>query len=122
VLEREVMDVLWERETSSSTIREVADQLPDYAYTTIATVLSRLAEKDLVVVVRQDRVLRYAAAEARAVRTTILMQEALSATPDPGAALARFVDSASAEQVAVLRRALKRRARVIAPRGDAARS
>jgi len=112
------MDVLWDRPSSSSTVREVADQLPDYAYTTIATVLSRLADKDLVIVTRHDRMLYYAAAEARAVRTTILIQEALSATPDPGAALTRFVDSASADQIAALQRALRRRAQTTKARSS----
>jgi predicted transcriptional regulator len=113
-LERDVMNVLWEDRHGDLTVREVADQLPNYAYTTIATVLTRLADKGLVTLVRHDRLLRYAAAETRAVRTTGLIQEALSATPDPGAAIAGFVESASAEQITALRRALRRRARASA--------
>jgi len=109
------MDVLWERPDGSGTVREVADQLAEYAYTTIATILSRLAEKELVVVIRQDRVLRYAASDSRAVHTTLLMQEALSATRDPAAALALFVESAPAEQIAALQQAVKRRSRAVSP-------
>ena len=41
-LERRVMDVLWDSEITPLTGREVADQLPDRAYTTVLTILERL--------------------------------------------------------------------------------
>jgi hypothetical protein len=39
-LERLVMDVLWDSNEESHTVREVADHFPDHAYTTIMTVLT----------------------------------------------------------------------------------
>jgi BlaI family transcriptional regulator, penicillinase repressor len=56
-LEQAVMDVLWQRQ--QATIREVASQLtrtPPLAYTTVATVMSRLVEKGLLVRARSGKV------------------------------------------------------------------
>ena len=47
-LERKVMDVLWDSMGTPLTGREVADQLPDRAYTTVLTILDRLRRKGLV--------------------------------------------------------------------------
>ena len=47
-LERRVMDILWEQPTRELTVRDVAELLPESAYTTVATVLDRLVHKDLV--------------------------------------------------------------------------
>ena len=47
-LERRVMDTLWEQPTREMTGRDVADTLPESAYTTVATVLDRLVHKGLV--------------------------------------------------------------------------
>ncbi len=114
-LEHRVMDVLWEQPQDSHTVREVAARLPEYAYTTIATVLDRLANKELLTVQRDGRTLRYAASETRAVHTTLLMQEALAATRDPAAALACFVQGATPEQLAALSDAVERRTRDSSP-------
>jgi hypothetical protein len=46
--ERRGMEVLWKEPDRETTIREVADVFPDYAYTTVATMLYRLADKGLV--------------------------------------------------------------------------
>ena len=47
-LERKVMDVLWDSMHEPLTGREVADHLPDRAYTTVLTILERLRRKRLV--------------------------------------------------------------------------
>ena len=47
-LERKVMDALWDSENSPLTGREVADEVPDRAYTTVLTILDRLRRKGLV--------------------------------------------------------------------------
>jgi predicted transcriptional regulator len=112
-LERRVMGVLWEQPERRLAVREVSARLPEYAYTTIATVLDRLADKDLLVVDRSERVLRYAAADTQAVHIQLLMQEALSATRDPAAALACFVQNASPEQIAALQDAVEHRVRAM---------
>jgi len=114
-LEHRVMAVLWEQPDGSPTVREVADRFPEYAYTTIGTVLARLAEKDLLAVERDGQVLRYLVAESRAVYTALLMQEALAATRDPAAALAAFVQSATPEQIAALQDVVQRRVGDLSP-------
>lgn len=59
-LEAQVMDVLWDE--GESTVRDVIAHIPsEPAYTTIATVLSNLVRKGLVVVDRDDHATRYSA-------------------------------------------------------------
>ena len=105
-LERRVMDVLWEEPGAERTGREVADAFPDYAYTTLATVLDRLATKELLNRRQDGRVIHYSATNTRAVHTALLMREALDATRDPDAALACFAQGLPEEQARALRVAL----------------
>ncbi len=105
-LERRVIDILWEAPGRELTGRDVADVLPDYAYTTVATVLDRLARKGLVRRRRDGRTIRFVATGTGATHTAVLMHEALEATSDPGAALVRFTETISPEEAEVLRRAL----------------
>src|SRR5664280_225061 len=44
-LERRVMEILWEHPGIELSGRQIADRLPGYAYTTVATVLGRLGDK-----------------------------------------------------------------------------
>ena len=74
---------------------DVRDQLgADLAYTTVMTVLDRLAKKGVVTQERADRAYRYVPAQTREEMTAAVMLDALSATPDGAArdaALAHFV-------------------------------
>ena len=106
-LERRVMDVLWEESGAERTGREVADAFPEYAYTTLATVLDRLANKELLDRRQDGRVIHYSATNTRAVHTALLMREALDATRDPDAALACFAQGLPGEQAEALRAALE---------------
>jgi predicted transcriptional regulator len=105
-LERRVMDVLWEEPGAERTGREVADAFPDYAYTTLATVLDRLANKELLNRRQDGRIIHYTAADTRAVHTALLMREALDATRDPESALACFAQGLPDDQAEALRAAL----------------
>ena len=106
-LERRVMDVLWDSATTPLTGREVADQLPDRAYTTVLTILERLRRKNLVERSTDGRTHRFAAADSREAYRAELMLEALGeATANRSAVLVRFAESVSADEAAVLRRAL----------------
>jgi predicted transcriptional regulator len=106
-LERRVMDILWEKPDLELTGRDVADVLPESAYTTVATVLDRLIHKDLVRR-RMDRgAIQFATMGTRAAYTAVVMRDALSADSEPDAALVRFVETLSPSEVAVLRRSLK---------------
>src|ERR1700735_490692 len=66
-LERAVMDHLWST-PHPQTVRQVHEALSerrDLAYTTVMTVLQRLAKKNLVSQIRDDRAHRYAPVHGR---------------------------------------------------------
>jgi predicted transcriptional regulator len=110
-LEREVMDHLW-TSREPQTVRQVHEALSarrDLAYTTIMTVLQRLAKKNLVVQHRDDRAHRYAPTHGRDERVAGLMVDALDQAADSGsreAALVHFVNGWVPARPAALRRAL----------------
>ena len=110
-LEREVMDHLWAAE-ESQTVRQVHESLSarrDLAYTTVMTVLQRLARKNLVEQIRDDRAHRYAPTHGRDELVAGLMVDALSQARDSGdrhAALVHFVERVGADEADALRRAL----------------
>ena len=109
-LEQAVLEALWD--LGSANGREVHDRLAgrggrELAYTTVMTVLDRLARKDVVVREREGRAFRYAPRRTRAAMTAELMREALDGTgPDRDQALVSFVGEASEADLAALRRAL----------------
>ena len=109
-LERAVMDVLWDS-AEWCTVREVHESLVagrDIAYTTVMTVMDRLAKKGLVEQEREGRAYRYRARATRAELTAELMHETLGdfGERDRGSALVAFVADASPDEVEALRRAL----------------
>lgn len=108
-LERAVMDVLWDR-AGPATVREVADGLADrqLAYTTVMTVLDRLAVKQLVTRDRVGRAWSYRPAASREAYVAQLMLDALDLTGSRDAALVRFARSVTGEEADVLRAALER--------------
>lgn len=105
------MERLWSDEERSFTVREVHDALGEergVAYTTVMTVMDRLARKDLVVQERDGRAYRYRAAASRSRLTAEVMREALTefSLRDRRQALVAFVGDADAEERAALREAL----------------
>jgi predicted transcriptional regulator len=119
-LEREVMEQIWSASKPIS-VREVHENLArnrDIAYTTVMTVLDRLAKKSVVRRIRDGRAYRYEAVATKDQMVADLMHEALA---DAGgkagrqAALVRFVDQVSPEEAKALREALEKLER----RGDA---
>lgn len=113
-LERAVMDVLWDLPAGSEiTVREVHGVLVenrDVAYTTVMTVMDRLARKGMTVQHKEGRAYRYQAASTRAEMTADLMRGTLDdlGSDDRAPALVAFVEDASAEEIAALREALAR--------------
>jgi predicted transcriptional regulator len=105
-LERKVMDVLWDSEDPPLTGREVADQLPDRAYTTVLTILDRLRRKGMVQRTTTARAHRFSASDTRESYMAELMIDAMGDTGDRGAVLVRFAESVSSDEARVLRRAL----------------
>jgi predicted transcriptional regulator len=117
-LERAVMARLWAA-PGPLTVREVHDQLErELAYTTVMTVLGRLAKKGVVRQERDGKAYRYAAASTREQMAAELMLDALGDVgEDRTAALVAFVDRVGPEEAATLRAALHTgRGEVPAPR------
>jgi predicted transcriptional regulator len=106
-LEQQVIAVLWEAAPTEMTVREVSEDFPDHAYTTVLTVLDRLERKGMVRRIRGGRAHRYVPTGSREEYATALMREALRSTPDPNAALAFFAGSVSPEEAEVLREILR---------------
>ncbi len=111
-LERAIMDQLWAAGPEQwFTVREMYAALAssrDLAYTTVMTVMDRLARKDLVAQQREGRAYLYRARASRAEMTAELMRNALDdfTSEDRNQALVAFVGDASADDVEALRRAL----------------
>lgn len=105
------MDHLWES-TDPQTVRQVHEALAahrELAYTTVMTVLQRLAKKQLVVQQRDDRAHRYVPLHSRDELVASLMVDALAQAPASGgraAALVHFVGQVGADEAAALREAL----------------
>ncbi|MED5801903.1 BlaI/MecI/CopY family transcriptional regulator [Gordonia sp. Z-3] len=110
-LERAVMDTLWES-SEPQTVRQVHETLSrdrSLAYTTVMTVLQRLAKKNLVTQIRDDRAHKYVPTHPREDLVASLMVDALSEADAPGsrhAALVSFVGRVGADEAAALRLAL----------------
>ena len=110
-LERAVMDHLWDT-GGPQTVRQVHDALctrRELAYTTVMTVLQRLARKGLVAQIRDDRAHRYAPVNGRDELVAGLMVDALDEGAGPGgrqAARTHSVERVGADETDALRRAL----------------
>jgi predicted transcriptional regulator len=110
-LERSVMNQLWTGSGTQS-VREVHASLVrdrDLAYTTVMTVLDRLAKKGLVVRERDGRAYRYAAAQTREDLVAEVMHTALADDQaERTAALVAFVGRVSHQDAEAMRAALAR--------------
>ncbi len=117
-LERVVMERLWEAATAGgeefpgATVREVHASLEterELAYTTVMTVLDRLAKKELVTRERDGRAWRYRPADTREALTAATVRRTLDDidVTDRRAALMHFLDGASSDEIADLRAALE---------------
>ncbi|GAB3074689.1 hypothetical protein ASD62_10855 [Phycicoccus sp. Root563] len=113
-LERAVMDAVWAAGADGRaplSVREVHDELSrsrDLAYTTVMTVMGRLAESGLLTQERSGRAYLYAAADSREELTATSMRAQLSgmAAPDRRTAMLHFLGDATAEEIADLKAAL----------------
>lgn len=110
-LERDVMDCLWSA-PEAMTVRDVHAALGEQrevAYTTVMTVLQRLAKKGLAQQTRDGKAHRYSPSESREQMAAELMMDALG---DVGGAQARqaallhFVGRMSPNEAELLKAAL----------------
>ncbi len=116
-LERVVMNHLWDAAAGGgaaypgATVRDVLEKVEserDIAYTTVMTVLDRLAKKDLVTRERDGRAWRYLPAATREAMTASTMRRTLvdMGVSDRRAALLHFLDGASSGEIEDLKAAL----------------
>lgn len=110
-LESRVMQQLWTGDGPQS-VREVHAVLVrerDIAYTTVMTVLDRLAKKGLATRQQDGRAYRYDAAQTREQLVAEVMHTALEGSgAERSAALVAFVDRVTDDEAAALRAALAR--------------
>ncbi|MGW9434800.1 BlaI/MecI/CopY family transcriptional regulator [Streptomyces sp. NPDC055607] len=119
-LEAEIIERLWLWQRPA-TVREIVDDLNTVrpvAYTTVMTVAGILHRKGWLRRWKDGRAWAYEAVRTREDYTAALMQDALGSTADRPAALLRFVEHMSAEDVRALGEALQR-VRSPAPAEDA---
>jgi predicted transcriptional regulator len=113
-LERAVMDQVWalgEAGEPSVSVRDVHEALTasrGLAYTTVMTVMGRLADAGLLLKERSGRAYLYAAAGSREELTASTMLEHLSGmgSADRRSAMLHFLGDASPEEIADLKAAL----------------
>jgi predicted transcriptional regulator len=104
------MEQLWAAQ-GALTVREVHERLVgtrELAYTTVMTVLDRLAKKHLTERERDGKAWRYRSAAPREELAADLMRDALERAGDRREALVRFVGQVTDEEAALLRDALNR--------------
>ncbi len=110
-LEADVLQVLWAADgyLTANDIRGALDY--ELAYTTVNTILTRLAAKGLVERTRQGRSFTYRAELGEDELTADRMHRELARARDRPAALSRFVDTLTAKELAALRRRVAPRSR-----------
>jgi predicted transcriptional regulator len=100
------MGILWAEPQREFTGRDVANELPRNAYTTVATVLDRLVHKELVRRRMDGGKIHFSAVGSSGAHAAILMRQAMAEGPDPDAALASFARTLSPAELATLREVL----------------
>lgn len=106
-LEHEVLNILWDAETALLT-SEVRDRLADdLAYTSVATILTRLVAKGLLTRVPSGRGFAFQAVVNESQLTARRINDVLASTSDRRAALAGFVGGLSSRDVKALRALLE---------------
>ncbi len=102
------MEQLWEH-PDGLLVRDVLDLMhTDLAYTTVMTVLDRLAKKGLVTRVREGRAWRYSPSASREEQTARVLHDTLGALPAGRRrqAMLHFLGDSSPDELADLRAAL----------------
>ncbi|MEU0087138.1 BlaI/MecI/CopY family transcriptional regulator [Streptomyces sp. NPDC006274] len=108
-LEAEIMDRLWTW-NRPATVREVVDDINrqrPVAYSTVMTVTNILHGKGWLVRGKQGRAWLYTPVRSREAYSAALMEDGLGTSKDRPAALLRFVEGMSEDEVEALRKALR---------------
>lgn len=101
------MEILWESPVDPMSGRDLANRIPDRAYTTVLTVLERLRRKEFVSRATQGRVHFFQAADTREAYVAEIMIDAMGVAGNRDLVLARFVESVSPEEAQALSKALQ---------------
>lgn len=104
-LEGAVLAALWAAD-GPVTAAVVQEQVPDTAYTTLLTILTRLCDKGRVTRHREGRSYVYAPVDDRAGHAAAGMHSLLAEGGDRAAVLARFVSELSAQDERLLEQLL----------------
>lgn len=102
------MERLWSWDRAA-TVREVLEDLQRdrrIAYTTVMTVLDNLHGKGILTRELDGRAYRYRPAQSREEHTAAIMEQVLSSSANPRAALLHFVQQIPPEELAQLRTVL----------------
>ncbi len=115
------MERLWEASDPQSVrdVHQALSQDRELAYTTVMTVLDRLAKKGVVRRERDGRAYRYLPVQSREEMVAELMHTALETGPDRAAALVAFIGRVSDNEAAAMRAALDQLEAGAADRGAA---
>jgi BlaI family transcriptional regulator, penicillinase repressor len=108
-LEQAIMEVVWSTD-QPVTGREVVDELGrsrPVVYTTVLTVMDRLARKGILEKYPTGKAHTYRAVQSREAYTAQRMASLLGSGGDPAAVLLRFVEQLPSEQADKLRAALQ---------------
>jgi predicted transcriptional regulator len=108
-LEQAIMQVIWDADRPV-TGRQVVDQLAHsrpVAYTTVLTVMDRLARKGILAKQPTGKAHTYHAVQSRETYTANRMANLLGASGNPTTVLLRFVEQLPPEQADKLRAALQ---------------
>lgn len=102
------MDVLWDE--GSATIRGIISRLPsEFAYTTIATVLTNLNRKHLVSARKDHHATHYEPRVSREEHAASMMRHALGTSRDRAASILHFIDTIPPSDLDLLRNYLQAR-------------
>ncbi|MEV0355395.1 BlaI/MecI/CopY family transcriptional regulator [Nocardia sp. NPDC050697] len=109
-LEAVVMDRLWDRDTESTTVREIHEELAaerDIAYTTVMSTMDNLHRKGWLARERAGKAYRYWPTLTREEHSARVMADALGSGGRADLVFSHFVELIGAEQSAGLRAALR---------------
>ena len=107
-LESEVLQALWALDAPASPAEVIEQMGTDLAYTSIATILGRLCDKQLVERQRQGRSFKYAATSSEADLAGRRIASILDEATDRESALAGFAQTLDPDEVDQLAALLER--------------
>lgn len=110
-LEAVIIDRVWNRGATTTSVREIFDELAaerEIAYTTVMSTMDNLHNKGWLAREKDGKAYRYWPTLTREEHSARLMREALDAGGSPELVLNHFVEQIGAEESARLRAALRR--------------